>query len=351
MEKAILTNQNSCPLLKENTDPIWPVSRFELKRNINRFLFPNKLNKSGKENILQLVTDTIEEHKLLTNPKRLDAENLSPVEKQILYENFLIAEDICDSKPGIGFILDDTMNILVSVNADDHLCIRKMDYSTDWGQTLESFTKLDYQLNQSLGFAYDKIFGYLTTDTQQCGTGLTIEAFLHLPALLDNENSQEVINSINPNSMIYGIDGENLFLGNVVIIKNRFCLGVSEDQIMHSVHTSGMQLHHLERQKREHLAESSNLKDKVSRSFGLLKHSYAISPKEAIEALSYILLGINLNWITGINATNIARVFFDLRRAYFQLVEAKENLDEELSHKRAEKLHDSLKNAQLQILN
>ncbi|MBI5274063.1 MAG: hypothetical protein HY860_03295, partial [Chlamydiales bacterium] len=287
MDKAIITNLSPASLLMENTDAIWPVSRFELKRNINRFLFPNKLNKSGKANVLQLVINTIEEHKLLKNPKRLDAEALSPMEKQILYENFLIQEDICNSKPGIGFIIDDSMNMLISINADDHLCIRKMDYSTDWHQTLEAFTRIDYQLNQHLGFAYDKTFGYLTTDTKQCGTGFTIEAFLHLPALLDDLDISQLTGTINANSVICGIDMQHHFLGNIVVIKNRFCLGVSEDQIMNSVHTSGMQLHHLEKQKRDHLIESPKIKDKVARSFGLIKHSYELSAKEALEALSY----------------------------------------------------------------
>lgn len=349
MKKASLDDLEGNPLFDKSKDDIWPITKFELKRNIARFPFPNKMTKKERDQVLRLIADALDQIPSFSQAKLIPAEDLSPIDKQKLYEQFLITTDICDSKPGIGFILLSEKNLLISINTTDHVHIQKIDTTCDWQGSFEEIMQIDAALNKSLNFSYNETFGFLTTDPKDCGTGLKIYAFLHLPSMLSNQDKQELLESINASSEIVSIDDENTHLGNIAIVKNRYSVGVSEDQIFSTTHASAMQLHHLEKQKRLSLTDSTKFKDKVSRAYGLLKHSYEISPKEAILALSDLLLGVHYEWIEGIDPKEIGKLFFEMRRAHFQALGSKEPKEEEISHKRASLIHEKLKNVNLNI--
>ena len=83
--------------------------------------------------------------------------------------------------------------------------------------------------------------------------------------------------------------------------------------------------------------------DKVSRAIGLLRHSYQIDTKEALSAMSFIKLGIDLGWIEGLTDKEINKIFFEIRRGHLSLSTEKEIPQEMLAQKRAEYLQLALK--------
>ncbi len=175
-------------------------------------------------------------------------------------------------------------------------------------------------------------------------------AFLHLPALIHKDKLQDALakqnnEEIEASSMQGSLDE---FLGDLVILSNRYTLGVSEENIFYSLHSAAMQFALLEKTLRDHLREDtdSEMKDHVSRAFGLLMHSYQLETKETLDALSLMKLGLDLNWISGITHQAINEVFFQCRRAHLTALSL-ETDPKHLLRRRAELIHTKLKPMQL----
>jgi protein arginine kinase len=114
-----------------------------------------------------------------------------------------------------------------------------------------------------------------------------------------------------------------------------------------------MKLMAIEKTLRSHLKNENNaeIKDLVSRSFGLLLHSYQLQTKEALGALSLMKLGLNLDWIEGISDAKLNTLFFQCRRAHLlHLLNEQQIVDpQEVARKRAEFLHKNMQGTILKI--
>lgn len=334
-------------LFKEDTNLIWPISRFELHRNILHHPFPHKMEKREKEELLSSMISTLDNTSLFSQPITLAAGSLTPQEKQDLYQQFLIAEDLCETKPQSAFYLDDKAHYLLSLQMEDHIVLRTLDSSTSWAATMESLTKFDKALHDQFTFSYDRSLGYLTSDKRYCGTGFVISCYLHLPCLCMSRFAGELSQAITPFCEITGLDGAN-FLGDICIVSNKFCIGISEEQILEAVHKTCSQLQHLELLKRSTPEMQLQMKDRISRAFGLGKHSYEISYPEAISHISLLLLGVEQGWIEGLPVADILTLFFDVRKGYFQAL-SKENGEGDLPRKLAQKIQLHLKDVQIKL--
>jgi protein arginine kinase len=136
-----------------------------------------------------------------------------------------------------------------------------------------------------------------------------------------------------------------------VILQNRFTLGITEESILNALHTTATKIMNLEKEARDQIKNQGNpfIKDKISRAYGLLAHSYQLQTKEALSALSFIKLGIDLQWIEGMSNGKINELLFKCRRAHLIFNDNLKLPQEEISHKRSEFLHGSMKNVKLNI--
>jgi protein arginine kinase len=135
------------------------------------------------------------------------------------------------------------------------------------------------------------------------------------------------------------------FLGDFLILYNRYTLGASEETVLRSLHAQAMKWMAAEKTLRVELAQGNGvqLKDQVGRSVGLLIHSYQLQTKEALEALSLIKLGIDLRWVEGISDADVNRCFFHCRHAHLCHLVGEGVLEpQELAKKRAIYLHQQL---------
>ena len=107
----------------------------------------------------------------------------------------------------------------------------------------------------------------------------------------------------------------------------------------------------LEAKRREKLMLEKDgfMRDKISRAYGLLLHSFQIETKEAFEALSLLKLGIDLEWVDGMTDQEISAIFFRCRRAHLAL-DSQESLNpEQLAEKRADYLKQQCHKLKLKI--
>lgn len=354
------THKNKNPLLglespwTDNANPIWLASTVRLLRNIEKFNFPPKLNTEKRKQVLSLASQEVLKSNELSDPFLLKAEEMTPIEKEFLYEHFLTPQSFHQAYSGEGFIVDKTGQFLSSINSGDHLHFHLTDCTGELEMTWNRLTKVEISVGKSLNYAFSQKFGFLTSHYMECGTGLVVSLFFQLPALIHTLGMDDLlIKHKDDGILLTGLQGKpREIIGDLVVVQNNDTLGLSEENIISSIRNYGTKLLVHEKSARAHLrddAHNATIKDKVSRAFGVLIHSYRLDTIEAMNAISLLKLGLDLGWLKGVEMVDLNRLFFKCRRGHILSHFDEEVSQEELPHKRAEFIHAALKQAQLLI--
>jgi len=340
---------------EKQSNPIWLATSFMLHRSLAKFNFPPKLEDRQYPLTLSAVKDQLLTSALLAQPTLLKAEDISALDKEYLFEHFLCMEGFQNTLAGQAFIIDETGLFFAKLNIEDHLQMQLLDTEGAWEKVWNRLNEIETAVGSAIEFSFSQKFGYLTSDPSYCGTGLTVQAFLHLPALIHTGQLQETLSKQKEEDTTVTGMGGNLdeIAGDLVVVVNHFSLGTNEESILQSVHSMAMKLMAMEKTLRSHLKTENNveIKDQVSRSFGLLLHSYQLQTREALGALSLMKLGLNLDWIEGITEDKLNTLYFQCRRAHLlHLLNEQQTVDpQEIARKRAEFLHKNMQGTALKI--
>lgn len=339
-----------------NTNSIWLGSTLVLLRNLEKFHFPSKLATDKRKQIVSLLTKGLLANDRLKQPKLIRAEEMQPVEKEFLVEHFLSNQSFHQAYVGEAFVLDATGKFLAVINLKDHLLLEWVDTHEELENAWDSLVKIELELNKSVNFAFSPKFGFLTSDPTQCGVAFIVTIFLHLPALLSMNHLDEMIKKYKDDGVEQtGLQGDpNEVIGDIVTFHNRYTLGVTEESILSSLRTLATKLVVEEKGLREHLkhgseSEVAEVKNKVSRAYAILLHSYQIEAIEALQALSLVKLGLDLVWLKGISPSVLNKLLFACRRAHILCHYGQKISPEELPHHRAEFIHRALHGLELLI--
>lgn len=335
---------------------IWPSTLFILHRNIARYNFPAKMADAQFKQVLSILSELFLKSSDLEKARLLRAEDLNAHEREFLFEHFLSPDGFQNAVAGQGFIVDNTGKFLALLNFQDHLQIELIDCQGSWESVWNKLNQIEVSLGSIIDFAYSPRFGYLTSDPAQCGTGLIVQAYLHLPALIHSGQLRETLLKHGEEGTIASGMGGTLddLVGDLIVLRNSYTLGFNEENILHNIHSMAMKLMSLEKTLRTHLKNEDNIeiKDQVSRAYGLLLHSYQLQTKEALSALSLIKLGLDLDWIGGLMDNQINPLFFKCQRAHLSELVGEILADShEASRKRAEFLHKQMQGMVLKIVN
>lgn len=339
-----------------NDNPIWLGSTVTLIRNLEKFNFPGKLAADKRKQIISLLSRTLLASEQLKDPKLVRAEEMPPIEKEFLVEHFLSNQGFHQTYTGEAFVIDETGEFLTILNLKDHIFLRWIDVSENLESTWDHLVKIELELAKSVNFAFSPKFGFLTSDPTECGTGLIATVFLHLPALLYKDHLGEALKKNKEmNIEQTGLQGDpNEIIGDIVAFHNGYTLGVTEENILSSLRTLAnklvMEEKNLRQQlKQENESEQAEIKDKVSRAYGILLHSYQIEAIEALQALSLLKMGLDFEWLKGTSHAILNKLFLACRRAHLLYHYGQKISPEELPHKRAEFIHHALKGLELLI--
>lgn len=357
-------NDTSNPILfpkkpwSDNSNPIWLASTVSLQRNIEKFKFPGKLSTDRKKQIISLVSKELLSKDLtddnqLVNPSLIKAEEIGQLEKEFLVEHFLSKHSYNQAHAGEGFILDESGTFLATINMRDHIHLQLIDCKGELENTWGRLVKIETALGKNLNYSFLSKFGFLTADPTQCGTALTVTAYLQIPGLIHTNKIEKILNSSTDESIsVSGIQGNpNEIIGDILMIQNDYSLGLTEENIISSLRSFISKIISEEVSARHLIKrdDSPDLKDKVSRAFGILIHSYQIDAIEALNALSLLKLGVEAGWISGIEPAKLNELFFSSRRAHMLNASSAKITQEEIPHKRAEQIHKALKDVKLLI--
>ncbi|MFT4552787.1 MAG: protein arginine kinase [Chlamydiales bacterium] len=334
-----------------NDNNIWIASTLKLYRNIAKFKFPAKLDSQGRVQSINIIKRALEKVSSLKDLTLIKAKDSNPHQKEFIYEHFLSKENYLHAHSGEAFILDDTGEVLLTINIRDHIHLQLTDCSNDLEETWNRLIKMEVDLGESIEYAFNSKFGFLSSDPEHCGTGLLAQIYMHVPALILTSQIDEILEKQNKkNVKISGLQSdETSLIGDIVSLHNEQTLGLTTDDIISTMHSAATSFLIAEKSCRTKIKNenSPEYRDKVSRAFGLLLHSYRLETQEALEALSLCKLGIDLEWIKSIDHKDINNLFFSCRRAHLQGLFEEEVSKDQLPEKRSELVKSILKKAKL----
>ncbi|MEE0409638.1 MAG: ATP--guanido phosphotransferase, partial [Clostridia bacterium] len=235
-------------------DGIILSTRIRLARNLDKTPFPAILKKDEKEKITETLSDSIMKSNstLSKDFKLYNLNEMSPVEKTAMAEEHLISLEMIKSNDGAVLVnTDKTMSIMLMEEDHIRLQIIKGGYCLD--EAFDLADKVDNVMEESLTYAFDEKFGYLTACPTNVGTGLRASVMMHLPALVMTGNITRVLQSFSGVGIaVRGLYGEGTDAeGALYQISNSVTLGLSETEIIEKLKTVVERISEMEKQARE----------------------------------------------------------------------------------------------------
>jgi protein arginine kinase len=324
------------------------TSRIRLARNVSDVPFPGWARKQERIEIMSKLRTQVESLPEMKNAFSHQLSELTSVQKQVLVERHLISREQAARSEGSAAVVNRAQTLSVMINEEDHLRLQSIRSGLHLRSAYELITKIDQQLEKKLPYAFDHELGYLTACPTNVGTGLRASAMLHLPGLVISDHISQVIQAVAKLGLaVRGIFGEGTeSLGHLFQISNQSTLGESEDEIIDRLERVIRNVRDHERNARLKLVEDDPqmMADKISRSYGVLRHAYVIDSKEALAHLSLLRLGGDLGCFPDEIISLCDALLMDIEPAHLQHIADQKLTPEQRDSMRAEIIRDRLQN-------
>ncbi len=323
-------------------------SRLRLARNLEGHAFPTWGDKAERQRVYETVMPPVRALPAMREPLVIEGmESFSMIEKQLLVEQHLVSREHAAKGPGSGVAISGDRGVSILVNEEDHLRIQAFAAGFDLGSVWETVTGMDDALERVIPFAYSSDFGYLTACPTNVGTGMRASAMLHLPGLVLGEQINQIVQAVGKLGLaVRGLYGEGTeALGNLFQVSNQMTLGESEAEIMARLGKVIRQIVEHEQNARASLMERKPrmVADNVGRAYGILTNTYSIASKEAMNLLSVIRLGIELEMMAEELRKTVDELMIWMQPAHLQAKEEKKLSTEDRDGLRADLIRERLK--------
>lgn len=334
-----------------STDPgegIVISSRVRLARNLNGRPFPGWLKRAERERVLAELQPVVADLPHLFDPSfNQSMDTFTPLEKQILVEKHLISREHAAKNAGSGVVISGNETVSVMVNEEDHLRLQGIYPGFALQEAWDSVDSADTMLEEHVEFAFSPQLGYLTACPTNVGTGMRASVMLHLPGLVLMDQINQVIKSVNQIGLaVRGLYGEGTeALGNLFQISNQMTLGESEQQIIERLTKVVKQIISHELNARQKLMQERGrmLADQLGRAYGIMLYSYQISSKEALNLISLLRLGVDLEILPRSYQSKLDDLLINTQPAHLQQAANKKLGADERDAFRADILRESLR--------
>lgn len=283
---------------KENDGNIIVSTRIRLARNIDSVPFPASL-KDKETYVNQIKAAVTQSNSTLANDfEYIDLDTTPANKKLMLAEEHMISPEMLKGE-GRRVMISKDKTISIMLMEEDHIRLQVIKKGMALDEAYDTADKVDNVLEESLTYAFDEEFGYLTACPTNAGTGMRASVMMHLPALTMTNNISRIISSVsNLGIEVRGLYGEGTKAeGNLYQISNRITMGLSEKEIIEKLRSVVKQVEEMEKKARESLKNQPSVEDKLYRSLGILKYARSLSSSEAKELLSDVMLGQNMGII------------------------------------------------------
>lgn len=307
-------------------DGIAISSRVRLARNLAHHRFPCSADAEEKQEICQIVSDAVKSGNILDfdgECREFDLSALDETSRKIFLERRLASSEfISGEAAGKNLLVCPLERCSIMINEEDLIRMQSIRPGFQLPEVYSEISAIDDALSQKIDYAFDEQLGYLTSCPTNVGTGMRASVMLHLPGLVLSGQIAPTIHGINKLHLaargIFGEGSENL--GNLFQISNQSTLGESEEKTINDLASVIEQIIYHEKRARQTLLDNDrySLLDYIGRAYGVLRHSYKLSGKEAMQSLSGVRLGVDLGLFSAIDLAKVNELFIATGEAHLQ---------------------------------
>ena len=310
-------------------------TRIRFARNLPEFKF-NLKNKNEIEKLKNKIKENV--YAIGYGLKYLELKDMDDITKMSLVEKNLISPEYAIHNENGAILINDEENICIMINDEDHLKIQVFSSGLELENTLNYAIELDQKIEEVLGYATSKKYGYLTSMPTNCGTGLKASVMVSLPALEKTRNIDKVFYNLSN----FGIN--ILELNNAFEISNKRTLGITEEDIIQNIKVVTEKLIEQERNARKFLDKDKiSLEDTIYRSYGLLTNCRKITLEETEKLLSNVKIGTDLGILPELTDSKIQKMYLYSKPANMQKYLGEQYEAFERDIKRAEVIKNIIK--------
>ena len=323
-------------------------SRVRLARNIRDYPFPGWAKKAERQKLLELIQPVVEGLPEMADHFGDSMDNVTAIHKQVLVERHLISREHAAKNVGSGVVINDRETISVMVNEEDHLRMQAIKSGLQLKNSFKIIDKVDTELEEHLEFAFSPKLGYLTACPTNVGTGMRGSAMVHLPGMVLSDQINQVVQAVSKLGLaVRGLYGEGTeALGNVFQVSNQTTLGEKEAEVIERLNKVMLQIIEHEENARITLLEKKPklVYDQIGRAYGILTNAHTISSKEALNLLSLVRMGVDLDIFPATARGSVDEMFILSQPAHVQRTAARKLTAEERDILRAELVRAQLAN-------
>lgn len=300
-------------------------TRCRLARNLEGLAFPGTADREQLKQILTKVRAVLPALERFGDFECKEMATMDSLKREILVEEHLISPGHAQNPQHKAVILSQESNVSIMINEEDHLRIQVLKPGLQLTEAWDLADQIDDVLEKELDFAFDLKLGYLTSCPTNVGSALRASVMLHLPALRRLDKVQDILGTVSKFGLtVRGLYGEGSDVwGNVFQLSNQITLGHKEDEIIEYLGRFTEQILHSERQAREYLLEEERrleTEDWLYRSYGILRNARTIASREAMELLSDLKLGVDLEVIELNDPESLKQLLVQIRSAHLQQI-------------------------------
>lgn len=270
------------------------VLKTEVKifRNISGFNFVDKIDIKSAEEIENKVTETL----FPLGYELRKTKEMNSLDKLKLYESYNATGDIFKNEL-ISGIYTSSQKPNVFLNDSDHIVIQSMSDGLELENIYDNADKLDDFVAEKIKFAYSEKFGFLTSNPNLCGNGMSASVLLHLPATSYFGNDSLISSLERLGYRVDRLNSERGSIDSILKLSPDRTIGITEKEYINKLNNITKEIVDIEEQNRKklYMDYSIELEDIANRALGILSCCRMISENEVIEKLSDLFMGIELS--------------------------------------------------------
>ncbi|MDR1612536.1 MAG: protein arginine kinase [Planctomycetota bacterium] len=321
-------------------------TRVRLARNLARRRFPTHPDHSDRRKVLDEIKDAFEKTPSGPAFTWYELDGQMPIDRRILMERHLISRELAEGSGPRAVAFDEPESVAVMANEEDHLRMQCLRSGLRLREAFDCVNQLDDDLSGRLAYAFDPVYGYLTSCPTNVGTGLRVSVMLHLPALVMTQHIEKVFRAVYEMRMaVRGFYGEGTeAYGELYQISNQVTCGRTEEDILADMEATIQSVILYEEKARRELAGNAKnrLEDRIWRSWGALKNARLMSSEEAMRHLSSLRLGLVMGMMNKFELRDLQRLFLLSQPAHLQRIKGRELDSDARDAERAEFLRKRL---------
>ncbi|MGL4875378.1 MAG: ATP--guanido phosphotransferase [Clostridium sp.] len=318
-------------------------SSITLVRNIKGEKFPVALKIEEGQNLTQKLIFKISEiedklKSILLWKDKYNFENLK--------ESRILRNKTLKNKGIVGLMISEDKEFSIVLNEEEHLRLQYIKSGYNIEEIYKYIRSIDLNLENIFNYSFDEKMGYLTSNLSHIGTGVRLEVIIHLPMLTLNDKINKLFS--HKDKSVFSLEGKygekGKAYGSIYLIKNTTTTGISEEELIDEFkNILEYVLQEEEKERRSAIKKYKNeITDKIFRAYGVLKEARILDSIEALDLLSYVRLGVELN-ILDLDLKTIEKAILLSRNSYVREHLDGENNIDKINIKRADIIRVVLK--------